>query len=57
MVWEFEPVAGQPQPQMLFTENETNSMKMFGVTQYTAFTKDAFHRYVINGEFLFSVLL
>ena len=32
------------QPSMLWTENETNSVKLYGVENYTTYTKDAFHR-------------
>ncbi|KAK4321104.1 hypothetical protein Pmani_008049 [Petrolisthes manimaculis] len=35
---------------LLFTENETNSQRLFGVDSYTPYVKDAFHRYVVNGE-------
>jgi hypothetical protein len=35
---------------LLFTENETNSKRLWNIDQYTEYTKDAFHRYVINGE-------
>ena len=35
---------------LLFTENETNSRKLYGVDNYTPYVKDAFHRYVIHGE-------
>ena len=34
--------------EMLFTENETNSELLFRTPSYTPFTKDAFHRYVIE---------
>lgn len=50
------PAAGQyflyaDQPkQWLFTENETNAEKLFGVPNQGPFVKDAFHRYVINRE-------
>eukprot|EP00731_Ephydatia_muelleri_P027484 Em0019g357a len=37
-------------PELLWTENETNTMKLFGSPQYTPYVKDAFHRYVINNE-------
>ncbi len=40
---------GQPY-EVLYTENETNSEALFGTPQYTPYVKDAFHRYVINGE-------
>jgi hypothetical protein len=38
------------EPKLLFTENETNSQRLFGTPNYTPFVKDAFHRYLINGE-------
>src|SRR6195256_5492183 len=34
----------------LFTENETNFERVFGVKNTSPYVKDAFHRYVINGE-------
>ena len=37
-------------PQWLFTENETNQKLLFDAPDATPFTKDAFHRYVIDGE-------
>lgn len=36
--------------ELLFTENETNSPMLFKTPTYTPYVKDAFHRYVINGE-------
>jgi hypothetical protein len=38
------------QPQMLFTENETNFQRLFNAPNAARFVKDAFHRYVVNGE-------
>jgi hypothetical protein len=35
---------------LLFTENETNSERIFGIANETPYVKDAFHRYLINGE-------
>lgn len=35
---------------MLFTENETNTDRIFGIPNRTRFVKDSIHRYVINGE-------
>ena len=35
---------------LLFTENETNNEKLFGTANASPFVKDAFHRYVIDGE-------
>jgi hypothetical protein len=34
----------------LFTENETNSERLYGLPNPSPYQKDAFHRYVINGE-------
>jgi hypothetical protein len=36
--------------ELLFTENESNIERLFGVPSRGAYTKDAFHRYVVNGE-------
>jgi len=46
----FGPSAsGEPRP-LLFTENETNFEQLFGTPNDSPYVKDAFHRYVINGE-------
>ncbi len=37
-------------PQMLFTDNDTNTMRLFGRTNGSTYVKDAFHRHVIDGE-------
>ncbi len=37
-------------PKLLFTENETNAERLFQAQNRTPYVKDAFHRYVINGE-------
>lgn len=34
----------------LFTENETNNQRLFNAANASPFVKDAFHRYLINGE-------
>jgi len=39
---------GNPEP--LFTGNETNMERLFGQKSKSPYVKDAFHRYVINGE-------
>jgi hypothetical protein len=36
--------------ELLFTDNETNSQRLFGSASPSAFTKDAFHRYIVNDE-------
>lgn len=35
---------------LLFTENETNTERLFNVPNHTPYVKDAFHRYLIAGE-------
>ena len=37
-------------PELLFTENETNMERLFGQKSKTPYVKDAFHRYLVNGE-------
>ncbi len=37
-------------PVLLFTENETNTERLFGTPNATAYVKDAFHRYLVNGD-------
>jgi hypothetical protein len=34
----------------IFTENETNSARLYGAQNESAYVKDAFHRYIIKGE-------
>ena len=36
--------------EFLFTENETNSQRVFGVPSKSPYVKDAFHEYVVNGK-------
>jgi hypothetical protein len=37
-------------PRMLFTENETNFKKLYGIKDASDYSKDSFHRYVVEGE-------
>ena len=37
-------------PTALFTENETNTRRLWGIGEAGAFVKDAFHEYVIHGK-------
>jgi len=37
-------------PDLLFTDNETNQERLFGAASASEFTKDAFHRRVVEGE-------
>ena len=38
------------QPQMLFTENDTNFKSLYGGQNPQPYVKDAFHRYIVDGE-------
>ncbi len=37
-------------PRLLFTDNETNTARLFGTPRATRFVKDAFHDFVIAGD-------
>ncbi|MDY0219513.1 MAG: hypothetical protein RBR67_00045 [Desulfobacterium sp.] len=37
-------------PELLFTENETNTQRLFDWPNNSAFVKDGFHRYIVNGD-------
>jgi hypothetical protein len=45
-----KPLSDRTGPIFLFTENETNSAKLFGSANRSPYVKDAFHEYVINGQ-------
>jgi mannosylglycerate hydrolase MGH1-like protein/glycosyl hydrolase family 63 len=36
-------------PELLFTENETNRRRLFGIDSGSPFVKDAFNEYIVNG--------
>ncbi|MDQ4078908.1 MAG: glucosidase [Chloroflexota bacterium] len=36
--------------ELLFTENESNTERLFGTPNPSSYVKDAFHRYVVEGE-------
>lgn len=44
------PTPDGPSPVLLFTENETNTRKLFGTETYTPYVKDAFHEYLVAGH-------
>jgi hypothetical protein len=48
--FEIGPSPDGSQPPLLFTENETNNSRLFGVPNAGPHVKDAFHRHVIHGE-------
>ncbi len=45
-----EPSAGAEPVELVFTENETNARRVFDVEDGNRYVKDAFHRYVIDGD-------
>ncbi len=46
----FGPAPDGSAGELLFTENETNTKRLYDTDQYTPYVKDAFHRYVVDGE-------
>ena len=47
---EIGPSPDGSRPEMLITNNETNFERIFGFASETPYVKDAFHRFVIEGE-------
>jgi hypothetical protein len=45
-----EPSSDGVTPTLLFTENESNLQRLFGADNPSPFVKDAFHRYLVDGE-------
>ena len=45
-----EPASDGTSFRWLFTENETNTQKLYGVKNYTPYVKDAFHEYLVHGR-------
>src|SRR5262249_8804046 len=37
-------------PELIFTDNDTNTERLYGFTNARPYVKDAFHRYLIQGE-------
>src|SRR5512143_3325428 len=38
------------EPELLFTENDSNAERLFGTPNSTPYVKDAFHEYLVNGR-------
>ncbi|MCC6320620.1 MAG: glucosidase [Phycisphaerales bacterium] len=49
-LWVAEPVAAEPPPRLVFTENETNLHRLYGEPNATPHAKDAFHDLVVGGH-------
>jgi hypothetical protein len=37
-------------PELLFTENESNAVRLWGQPNHSPYVKDAFHQYLVNGS-------
>jgi hypothetical protein len=44
------PTPSGQEPELLFTENETNNERLFGSASASPYVKDAFHEYVVRGR-------
>jgi hypothetical protein len=49
-LFDINPDENNQMPEILFTENETNSKRLFNVNNPSPYVKDAFHEYVINKQ-------
>jgi hypothetical protein len=49
-IYQVEVLANGPAPTLLFTDNESNRERLWGKPNQTRYVKDAFHRYLLNGE-------
>ena len=47
---DIEPTGSGLEPELLFTENETNQQLLFGSANASPFVKDAFHEYLVHGR-------
>jgi len=48
--WETAPASDGTNAQLLFTENNTNSVRLYQYGDASDFVKDAFHEYVVQGH-------
>eukprot|EP00761_Pharyngomonas_kirbyi_P007140 gb/GECH01007149.1/.p1 GENE.gb/GECH01007149.1/~~gb/GECH01007149.1/.p1 ORF type:complete len:1013 (+),score=245.77 gb/GECH01007149.1/:1-3039(+) len=49
-IMDWSPAPDGSEPELLFTNNETNFEKLYGVENVSSYVKDAFNRYVIDNE-------
>ena len=49
-VFEIGPETSLTPPGFIFTENETNTRRLYGTEGHTPYVKDAFHRYLVHEE-------
>jgi len=50
MRFAFEAILSAGAPALLFTDNETNQERLFGVPNASPYVKDAFHRFIVDGD-------
>ncbi len=43
-------LTGDGEPELLFTENETNAERIWGRASESSYVKDAFHEYILHGK-------
>ena len=43
-------LACEGEPELLFTENDTNNVRLFGAKSESLYVKDAFHDYIVRGD-------
>jgi hypothetical protein len=48
--FEFQPLPSASTPEILFTENETNDKRLFGVDSARLYVKDGIDSYVVHGQ-------
>jgi hypothetical protein len=48
--FEADPGPSGNAPQLLFTDNETNTMRLYGAPNSQPYVRDAFHEFVIHGK-------
>ncbi|MEL7497053.1 MAG: glucosidase [Planctomycetota bacterium] len=48
--WLIEPIDQQAAPPLLFTENESNQERLYGIENEHPYVKDAFHEYVVENR-------
>jgi hypothetical protein len=46
----YDATSAVPAPDAIFTENDTNTARVFGSPGASPYVKDAFHRYVVDGD-------
>lgn len=48
--WDIEQCTGDEKSELVFTDNETDTNRVFGMDDGNRFVKDAFHNYLVQGD-------